>query len=67
MKPTVTNIVPVRAMLGSVNVASHWNVLDVSSEGNGRHHQLYSIKTNTQVFEEYRLARNLLFMRCICT
>jgi hypothetical protein len=28
MKPAVTNIVPVTVTLGSVNVASQWNVLD---------------------------------------
>jgi len=38
---------------------------NISSEGNERR-QLRSVKTNTRGFEEYRLARNVLFMRCIC-
>jgi hypothetical protein len=40
--------------------------LNVSSEGNERG-QLLSIKTNIRGFEDYRLARNLVSKRCICT
>jgi len=41
--------------------------LNVLSEGNARV-QLLNIKTNIQgFFEDYRLTRNLVFMRCICT
>jgi len=39
--------------------------LNVSSERNERG-QLLTIKTNIKGFEDYRLARNLVFMRCTC-
>jgi hypothetical protein len=66
--------VPVTAMRGRVNEASCWNEAQIMYGMKGLLNvlqtelsQLLGIKTNRRSFEYYRVAENLIFMRCVCT
>ena len=58
--------VPVTEMCDRVNESSWWIVAS-TKDSQMEMRQLIGIKTNRRNFDYYRMAENLLFMKCICT
>jgi hypothetical protein len=69
MKQAVTKTLAVTAKLGRVNAASCWNVLQeqkfLQKEMKGKA-LVAEHKNKQRGIEANRLARNLVFARCIC-